>query len=222
MTWTVCSQLGRVSWLAKAKVSRPTAPGPFERRRFAAPSAPRPPDGFGVCEEFVSLREEQILLDEVEPSFRKMKYQFDHWDDAIHGYHEIEREKWSAEAASLLHRVCETAFGTRSEVSPLIHILDLDAHGYIKPHVDSIKFCGNTIAGLSLLSTCVMRFVHEGTAEQMDMLLKRRSFYIMRDKVRYKFTHEILKNEESYYEGKHIPRSRRIAIICRNFPEEKT
>uniref|UniRef100_A0A8C4Q2I5 AlkB homolog 7 n=1 Tax=Eptatretus burgeri TaxID=7764 RepID=A0A8C4Q2I5_EPTBU len=222
MAWTIRSQLGRVSLFVKAKAARPTALGTFERRRFAGAPGALPPVGLRVCEEFVSPREEQILLEEVEPSFRKLKYQFDHWDDAIHGYREIEREKWGAEAAPLLHRVCETAFGTGREVSPLIHVLDLDAHGYIKPHVDSIKFCGNTIAGLSLLSTCIMRFVHERTAEQMDVLLRRRSLYIMWDKVRYEFTHEILKNEESYYEGKHIPRSRRIAIISRNFPEEKT
>ena len=28
-----------------------------------------------------------------------------------------------------------------------MHILDLHEDGYIKPHVDAVRFCGNTIAG---------------------------------------------------------------------------
>lgn len=33
---------------------------------------------------------------------------------------------------------------------------------------------------------------------------------------RYKYNHEILKSEESYFEGRHIPKGRRISIICRS------
>lgn len=28
-----------------------------------------------------------------------------------------------------------------------MHVLDLHENGYIKPHVDAVRFCGNTIAG---------------------------------------------------------------------------
>lgn len=33
---------------------------------------------------------------------------------------------------------------------------------------------------------------------------------------RQKYNHEILKSEESYFQGQKIPRSRRISIICRS------
>lgn len=43
------------------------------------------------------------------------------------------------------------------------------------------QFCGNTIAGLSLLSTAVMRLTHdEDESKRADILLSRRSLYIMR------------------------------------------
>lgn len=43
----------------------------------------------------------------------------------------------------------------------------------------------------------------------------------LRDYARYEFTHEILKNSESYFRDKHVPRDRRISIICRNKPDPK-
>ena len=43
------------------------------------------------------------------------------------------------------------------------------------------QFCGNTIAGISLLSSAVMRLVHTDNKELFaDALIKRRSLYIMR------------------------------------------
>lgn len=38
---------------------------------------------------------------------------------------------------------------------------------------------------------------------------------------RYKYNHEILKSEESYFEGRHVPKSRRISIICRSEPDSE-
>lgn len=42
--------------------------------------------------------------------------------------------------------------------------------------------------------------------------------YLYRDEARYKFTHEILKDEESVFNGQKVPRQRRISVICRNLP----
>lgn len=35
---------------------------------------------------------------------------------------------------------------------------------------------------------------------------------------RYNYTHEILKNKESFFEGQYILKDRRISIICRSQP----
>lgn len=38
---------------------------------------------------------------------------------------------------------------------------------------------------------------------------------------RYKFTHEILDDKVSHFRGQHVPRDRRISVICRNEPPEE-
>lgn len=107
------------------------------------------------------------------------------------------------------------------------------------------QYCGNTISGISLLSDSVMRLVRtdaqkykqnsssdntEDTAYRQqpaallennfyaDLLLPRRSLYIMSHTARYNFTHEILANEHSKFLGNPIQKTRRISIICRNEP----
>ncbi|XP_062294469.1 alpha-ketoglutarate-dependent dioxygenase alkB homolog 7, mitochondrial isoform X1 [Scomber scombrus] len=198
---------------------------------------------------FISEEEEEAFLRELELGLKKKRYQFDHWDDAIHGYRETERVRWGAECEEVLTRVRSIAFAEGSPLLGPVHVLDLDKTGYIKPHIDSVKvngqhlqqlnsnnascifslllsdhllifqFCGTTIAGLSLLSDSIMRLVKEdASSEWLDMLLPRRSLYILRDQARYDFTHEILKDEESVFNGQKVPRQRRIAVICRNLP----
>ncbi|XP_038644480.1 alpha-ketoglutarate-dependent dioxygenase alkB homolog 7, mitochondrial [Scyliorhinus canicula] len=102
----------------------------------------------------------------------------------------------------------------------MVHVLDLDESGFINPHVDSVKFCGDTIAGLCLLSASVMRLLSEDNdADQVDLLLERRSVYILRGIARYRFSHQILRDEESFFGERKVPRGRRVSIICRNLPQ---
>ncbi|XP_054616505.1 alpha-ketoglutarate-dependent dioxygenase alkB homolog 7, mitochondrial [Dunckerocampus dactyliophorus] len=169
---------------------------------------------------FITEEEEGALLRELEPGLKKKRYEFDHWDDAIHGYRETERATWGAACQNILNRVRSVAFEAGSSLLGPVHVLDLDKAGYIKPHIDSVKFCGSTITGLSLLSDSVMRMVKEDApSEWLDLLLPRRSLYILRDQARYDFTHEILKDEESVFNGQKVPRQRRISVICRNLPD---
>ena len=101
-----------------------------------------------------------------------------------------------------------------------MHILDLHENGYIKPHIDAVRFCGNTIAGLSLLSDAVMRLTNEKDKNKWaNAFLKRRSLYIMRDKVRYNYQHEVLKTGESIFKQSPVKKSRRLSVICRNQPD---
>lgn len=172
-----------------------------------------------VRPNFISEEEETALMQELELGLKKKRYEFDHWDDAIHGYRETERLRWGSVCEGVLSRLRSVAFPEGSPLLGPVHILDLDKAGYIKPHVDSVKFCGSTIAGLSLLSDSVMRLAKEGgTDEWLDLLLLRRSLYILRDQARYDFTHEILKDEESSFRGQRVPRQRRVSVICRNLP----
>lgn len=169
---------------------------------------------------FITEEEEAALLKELEPGLKRKRYEFDHWDNAIHGYRETERVTWGPACAEVLNRVRSVAFPPDSPLLGPVHVLDLDKKGYIKPHIDSVKFCGSTIAGLSLLSDSVMRLAKEDCPEEwLELMLPQYSLYIMRDEARYQFTHEILKDEESVFRGERVPRGRRISVICRNLPQ---
>lgn len=196
-----------------------------------------------VIPDFLAPEEEALLLEEMEPYLKRMRYEFDHWDDAIHGYRETERKHWYPHNKLLIQKVSDIAF--KGEIMPFIHILDLAEDGVIKPHVDSTRYCGDTIAGLSLLSDSVMRLVRvdetkyqqkdddgensdyrsqplEASGESpkynfyADVLLKRRSLYIMSHTARYNFTHEIMGNNVSQFRGEQVRKTRRISVICRN------
>lgn len=111
---------------------------------------------------------------------------------AIHGYRETERLEWKPENRLILDRVRKIAFESfKDSSSPKnlddenllahVHILDMHKDGYIKPHVDSIRFCGNKIAGLCLLSDSIMRFKNvKNPLLYANVLLKRRSLYIIK------------------------------------------
>ncbi|XP_061192040.1 alpha-ketoglutarate-dependent dioxygenase alkB homolog 7, mitochondrial-like [Saccostrea echinata] len=178
-------------------------------------------DSFVVYNDFISEEEECSLMNELDPYMRRLRYERDHWDDAIHGYRETERRQWNAENSSILKRVSDIAFPPTVSKLAYVHILDLEKTGVIKPHIDAVRFCGNTIAGLSLLSTAVMRLTHDkDDSKWADILLSRRSLYIMRNNARYLYKHAVLDENESNFKGQKIQRDRRVSVIMRNEPDK--
>ncbi|CAL8120460.1 unnamed protein product [Orchesella dallaii] len=173
-----------------------------------------------VYPNFVSPAEETAILKEIEPYISRLHYETSHWDDAIHDYRETERAKWNQSNTEIINRIRSLCFPPAVPQLRFVHILDLAKTGVIKPHIDSVRFCGNTIAGLSLLSDSIMRLRHDVQKDfYCDVFLPRLSLYVMRDFVRYEFTHEILGEKDSTFKDKVICRDRRISVICRNEPE---
>lgn len=176
---------------------------------------------FRVVNDYLSEDEEDTLMKEVEPHLKRLHYENDHWDDAIHGYRETERSRWGKASSVIVSRMRQYAFPENENQIAQIHILDLAKTGVIKPHVDSIRYCGNIICGLCLLSDAVMRLVQVDNKDQViDIMLPRRSLYIMRDESRYKYTHEVLGEKESYFDTTAVCRDRRVSIMCRNYPKQ--
>uniref|UniRef100_H0XU03 Alpha-ketoglutarate-dependent dioxygenase alkB homolog 7, mitochondrial n=2 Tax=Otolemur garnettii TaxID=30611 RepID=H0XU03_OTOGA len=197
-----------------------TLPGPQWIRGSGPAVLNRLRDAAVVRPGFLSAAEEETLSQELEPELRRRRYEYDHWDAAIHGFRETEKSRWTEASWAILQRVQGAAFGPGQTLLSPIHVLDLEPQGYIKPHVDSIKFCGATIAGLSLLSSSVMRLVHtQEPGDWLELLLQPGSLYILRDSARYDFSHEILRDGESFFGERRIPRRRRISVICRSLPE---
>ena len=81
------------------------------------------------------------------------------------------------ESQAILEKVRHSNLLIEHNLMPSVHVIDLAPMGYIKPHIDSVKFSGSIVAGLSLVSEAIMRFEHE--ASRLDVLLPRRSLYRM-------------------------------------------
>ncbi|VDN96580.1 unnamed protein product [Rodentolepis nana] len=218
-----------------------------------------------VCEElitipdFITEEEELSLLSEIDPVLTRARYQTAHWDDAILDFRETERKSWRAVNRPIIDRLRQKTLEVLiseprpegvpkacsfDDLLPSIHVLDLAPTGWIKPHVDSIRFCGPLVAVLSLLSDSVARFTvaHESEvapvtsnfpAAKMDLKLpppgasadvwvRRRMLYMMRGITRYRLTHAILPNDSpnpSTNDGSLVHRERRITVMCRPRPE---
>lgn len=90
---------------------------------------------FVIQRDFITQEEEHEIMKEIDPYLQRLKYEFDHWDDAIQGFRETERRHWYPDNKKILNRVMEIAF-PREKVLTHVHILDLAEDGVIKPHVD--------------------------------------------------------------------------------------
>ena len=115
------------------------------------------------------------------------------------------------------------------------HAIDLHQDGELNSHVDSVRFSGNLVAGLSLQSDAIMRLKRScdslssnekgdtnetsktiGSSEYVDMLLPRRSLYVLSGISRYGFSHELLPCGSHFQNTVPIQRGRRISIIFRD------
>eukprot|EP01122_Echinamoeba_exundans_P014731 TRINITY_DN6727_c0_g2_i1.p1 TRINITY_DN6727_c0_g2~~TRINITY_DN6727_c0_g2_i1.p1 ORF type:complete len:237 (+),score=23.30 TRINITY_DN6727_c0_g2_i1:177-887(+) len=196
-------------------------PGPF--LHFRPGTAPWPEElqrtiekDFVVLPEFLTQEEHDWLLEEVESSLQKRRYQADHFDKVISGYKETEKSFWNERNTATLNKV-RNVFPRETVWLPAVHIIDLEANGPISAHVDHPDYSGGIISGLSLKSTSVMtlRSVKHPEQFEVDALLPPRSLYIMRRSARYDFSHAIPANQ-SVWRGEVIPRERRISIMFRD------
>jgi len=188
-----------------------------------------------VIRDVISADEHDALVAEIlhTPSdtrlerFRRKKYEQDHWDSVIVGYKELERPlfQWSDGNRIVIERLRNVVAehlhkyvaGVPEEITWLPpHVIDLAADGIIKPHVDSVKFSGFVVAGLSLLSERTMRLApdqgdQEGDANpsipHIDLTLPPRSLYILCNAARYNLAHSIEPSKGA---------ERRLSLILRD------
>jgi len=174
---------------------------------------------FKVTRNFVTESEEAKLLEEIEPHIKRLRYETSHWDGAIVGYREVERKNWSKECQTVMDRVRRSSFEPDAKHLSMVHCLDVAKDGEILPHVDAVRFCGDRLAGLSLMSSAVMKLALEkDPAKWVKILLPQRSLYVMSGIARYDYTHAILGDKESYLHKSHVPRERRISVMFRVEP----
>lgn len=128
-----------------------------------------------VQEDFITREEEKALALYFHERLCGQQYSEGHWDSVIVSYREtlMAWEELPAELRPAVERLA-SLFEPGAHVQRKVHAIDLsESHGRIDGHVDSVKFCGEHVIGLCLLSPAVMRFkraspdeVHTGTEER--------------------------------------------------------
>lgn len=180
-------------------------------------------DSLTWIERLVSPKEQGRLLQDVQGPLKRRRYQASHWDGVIDQYREIglALPRWSAESRGIIERkVIPRLPGVdRALLDP--HVLDLNEDGAIYPHVDNVAFSGEFVAGLSLLSTAVMRLTpSDGTRDgTICIKLIPGSLYVLRGELRYAWKHEILSSAESVFMGETVTRQRRVSLLFRDANE---
>eukprot|EP00127_Corallochytrium_limacisporum_P004955 Clim_evm29s195 gene=Clim_evmTU29s195 len=189
---------------------------------------------FVLIEEFISPDEEDAIMAAMRMKFLKMKYETNHWDNAISKYREFETQglencpEWDAVVARV-RAVPELKTSLRTPFKSLVHVLDLAKGGFIRPHLDSVKFSGGHICGICLLATRTMVLTpHMGHRDQSEAVknlpidsaisvtLPRRSFYVLRGPLRWQWQHSI--SDPEIFGGDVFPLDRRVSIVMRDEP----
>lgn len=176
------------------------------------------------------------------PYKHRRRYEKGHWDAVIINYKETElfdeESLLSEESRQVLARVrhqLEERHTSKTDFTWLpCHAIDLHKQGQLNAHVDSIRFSGDMVAGLSLLSPSVMRLTpdddgdvktglveHCSRVQWVDLYLPPRSLYVLADAGRYHYSHQLLPSGSVFYddgEGQpvRVERDNRISVIFRD------
>ena len=165
---------------------------------------------FHLIPNFITEQEENILIKHLDPLLSKRRYQGTHWDDVIQSYKEIildndllnDHKIFSLINQRMIDFIITNKLSNNNKFQ-FPHVVDLSSEGHIGAHVDSIKFSGSIVAGLSLNSSRILRLEHDnnyGNDDDNDsysifageVILEPRSLYILSGPLRYNFSHQIL------------------------------
>jgi len=179
------------------------------------------------------------------------RYEKGHWDSAITFYKEIELADNSYQEEDDIPKIFGRArqhlaqhhlpnyYENQESVNWLpCHAIDLKKDGGLNAHVDSVRFSGELVAGLSLLSPSIMRLIpcdndnddnksnnkdaNSAKEEQayVDLFLPPRSLYVLTGVGRYKYSHQLLPDSSIFRncDGTEIivRRDRRLSVIFRD------
>ena len=191
---------------------------------------------FYFIPDVISLEEEKLIMSSINPMLKRKKYEDGHWDAVIKLYKEMEVQDARMPPAikDIFERVRGVIRATLQDDNIIFlptHVIDLDSKGDIGAHVDSVKFSGDFISGLSLLSSRILRQSPVGgenmteeqrqqveTRKPFNVLLPPRSLYIFRNTLRYEYDHAILGSaqmkELNITDGPDV--SRRVSLMFRD------
>ena len=86
----------------------------------------------------------------------------------------------------------------------------------IAAHIDCVPCFSGTIASLSLLSSCAMRFEERSSGERLMLVLEPRSLLVLQGPARFDWTHAIPARKSDVIMGQRVPRVRRLSLTFRH------
>jgi alkylated DNA repair dioxygenase AlkB len=137
-------------------------------------------------------------------------YRYNHVQRAAYPVGDL--PEWANELAQRLYR---------DDIVPAVPdqlvVNDYPPGAGIFPHVDQAVF-GDTVASLSLGSSCVMQFTHSEPGQVEHLLLEPRSVLILSGAARWAWRHAIPARPIDEWEGQQRLRSRRVSLTFRIMP----
>ena len=169
-----------------------------------------------LWEAAISVEEEAALVAQADGWLARRRYEPGHFDGVITQYRELQQplRRFSCGNQRVIERLLALALPAHTDVLP-VHILDLLPEGEIGTHVDHQEYSGAHIVGLSLLSHAVMTLKREECGSRCELLLPRRSLYVLSGAARYEWAHEVA--AQPVFEGVPMPaKQRRLSLLFRD------
>jgi len=172
-------------------------------------------------------------------SSHSRRYEKGHWDAVITDYKEVElldQDTLGVDSQTAIERVRQHLIDAQYVNGDTVkwlpcHAIDLKRDGELKAHLDSTKFSGDIVAGISLLSSSIMRLKPDSGDDEtqaesgwVDLLLPSLSLYVLSGVSRYRYSHELLPCgtvfEQPDGSGVIVQRDHRLSVIFRDAKQE--
>jgi len=191
-----------------------------------------------VYNNFLSPSEGTLIAEDISKRMKRRRYEKGHWDAVITNYKEVELADAifdDPEIPRIFQRVREhleedqlREFYGEEPIRWLpCHAIDLKKEGELNAHVDSIKFSGDLVAGISFLSPSIMRLVPDDAPEEgwVDLYLPPLSLYALTGVGRYRYSHQLMPTNSTFVtpDGKEIivERDDRLSVIFRDTKDQQ-
>lgn len=183
------------------------------------------PDGLTYMENYISEDEANRLVQEIDaaPWCTDLKRRVQHY-----GYRydykarQAQREDYLGPLPEVFQQLAQRLTDERhfQSLPDQVIVNEYEPGQGISAHIDCEPCFGATIASLSLLSACVMRFSSQAYSRQMDLYLQPASLLVLNGDARHFWTHAIPARKTDVIEGQKHRRSRRLSLTFRTMTFE--